>query len=131
MIKALNEFPEIFENQFGDSKVGKLLAVDYDYLWSAYLAIEQYWYSEFERLDNIKVILLSEAPLYGDKKSYFYNPEVGATAFFGYAHFRTIFGEKNLLAFSSGEAVRSKKLKLFDAMRREGILILDLFPFAL
>lgn len=105
---------------------------DIEYLQDAYLFTEKLWYSQFEKLPNKApvVVMLSEAPLFGAKKNYFYNPDTAPSAFFWLNDARAVAGDD--VAFDKQfECAKEKKQFLIDIVTRSGLLILDLFPYAL
>ena len=98
------------------------------YLKKAYLDTERLWLSQLESMVP-KVVLLSEAPLYGANKNYFYNPDTPPSAFFWFNDARAVAGED----FSQGKKfknARKKKQFLINSANDSGLLILDLFPYA-
>lgn len=105
---------------------------DLGYLSKAYDAVEGYWQDQFRqfRPQTIRLVLLSEAPLFGDRETYIYNPNVGVTSFFNYKNYAEVFGSYGPPLPSSGSA-KDRKQALLAALRQLGVLILDLFPFSL
>lgn len=63
---------------------GKANFLDKDcpYLEKAYKSIEKLWQQQYDSIKTINYIMLSEAPLFGDKQSYFYNEKAKQTPFF-------------------------------------------------
>ena len=108
----------------------RIIERDGDYLFDAYEKIERYWRDEFNAFHNVFLVLLSEAPRFGEQQTYFYNQNAGATAFFNYKDYTEAFGSYGTtLPAAGGIAVR--KRALLDALQARGVLILDIFPFAL
>ncbi len=106
--------------------------IDYDisYLENAYFKVERLWFKAFDNIHAIQLLLFAEAPMYGPKKSYFYNPAAVGTAFFTYVDAEEIVGP---LADHSKliNGIRPRKLKMLNELCKAGLLIVDLFPFAL
>jgi hypothetical protein len=93
------------------------------YLKKAFVATERMWAENLARVATVRLVMLSEAPLFGTEERYFYNT---ATSFGGFFHFQdaeAILGE----GFAKG---RPSKAFLLPALARAGFIILDLFPFA-
>ena len=89
---------------------------------------EKVWTETFKKMKDIRFVLLGEAPLFGEKESYFYNPASGATSFFTYKDAEVICGEitgRNRLS----QGLREKKLNLISGLCDAGFLILDVYPF--
>jgi len=107
------------ENQF---------KVDLHYLSKAYFFTEKLWYKQFNLLPNQvpKVVMLSEAPLFGDDRSYFYNPDTAPTAFFWSKDAIAVVGE----GFADCKKLEEKQF-LINSVTDKGFLILDLFPYSL
>lgn len=132
MIAELKAFQKSIMNCNDSRELQRLLGRDTDYIWRAFHQIETYWFEEFRRFKTIRVVLLSEAPFFGDSESYFYNPSCGATRFFGYKDYTQSFCEWGPeLRASSHAPVPEKKAELLAAMREVGVIVLDIFPFAL
>jgi hypothetical protein len=94
------------------------------YLKKAFVATERMWAENLAKVATVRLVMLSEAPLFGAEERYFYNT---ATSFGGFFHFQdaeAILGE----GFAKG---RPSKAFLLPALARAGFIILDLFPFAL
>ena len=82
-IKALDS---IYENR------GLHLNKDLDYLINAYHEIHSLWIENLKRIDEVKLVVLGEAPLWGAKKSYIYNPDTKNTQFFHRKDLEPILG---------------------------------------
>lgn len=95
-----------------------------EYLKNAFLFTEKLWIKQFEKIDKIKYVMISEAPLFGVSKNYFYNPNTNFSSFFYF---------KNIEAFNISYTKKEYNNKEFvlDILNENGFLILDLFPFAL
>ncbi|MDA9734225.1 hypothetical protein N9V16_01815 [SAR116 cluster bacterium] len=116
---------EKFYNYLGKSKY-----VDNDkvYLLHAFKGIENLWIENLKLLKKLNFVLIGEAPLYKDGKSYFYNPDSGATNFFNYKNCEDICG-KLISSSKLKNGQRLKKHEMLDKLCYKGFLILDAFPF--
>jgi hypothetical protein len=94
------------------------------YLKNAFVATEQMWAENFAKVATVRFVLLSEAPLFGANKRYFYNAATPFGAFFHFRDAEAILGH----GFAKG---RTGKEFLRAELARAGFVILDLFPFAL
>lgn len=94
------------------------------YLKSAFVATEQMWAENFDKVATVRFVLLSEAPLFGSNRRYFYNPATPFGAFFHFRDAEAILGH----GFAKG---RTGKEFLLAELARAGFMVLDLFPFAL
>lgn len=110
--------------------LGKLKFVNEDiqYLKKALKEVEYIWDDILARTPSPKFVLLAEAPLYGETKSYFYNPSAGATSFFNYKNAEDIVGPINSNS-KLQNGIRKRKVEMIDRLCTAGFIILDLFPF--
>lgn len=125
----MNEIREGLESFYSDRGLafGELNTLILDYA-----AIDKFWQKQFEQIEDVRLVLLGEAPLFGQKQSYFYNPAIGATVFFGYKHYSDIAGDRfGLWKENRNATVLEKKCWLLSKMRDAGIIVLDMFPLPL
>jgi hypothetical protein len=94
------------------------------YLKNAFVATERMWAENFAKVATVRIVLLSEAPLFGSNRRYFYNAFTPFGAFFYFRDAEAILGQD----FAKG---RTGKEFLLAELARAGFIILDLFPFAL
>jgi len=93
------------------------------YFENAIIKIDNYWLSNFNKIDKINYILLGEAPLWQDKEKYFYNPNQALSNFF---HYNDFPGEKPIF-----KKPLDKKKWLLNKFNEIGFLILDISPYPL
>lgn len=110
--------------------VRSILEKDGDYLLRAYEHVEELWHAQFRDIERVNLVLLSEAPLFGQKRSYIYNPEAGVTSFFNYKDYSKAFDGYGPPLLATGP-VKARKTGFLKGLRELGVLIVDLFPFAL
>ncbi len=94
------------------------------YLKKAFLATERMWTENFVKVATVRLVMLSEAPLFGSNRRYFYNAATPFGAFFHFRDAEAILGD----CFAKE---RTGKEFLLAELARAGFVILDLFPFAL
>lgn len=97
----------------------EFLDQDCPYLENSYKIIEKLWQQQYYSIKTINYIMLSEAPLFGDRQSYFYNERAGQTQFFYYSNLEAIINHPI-----------SSKSDLIKTFNQLGIIIFDVFPFA-
>ena len=85
-----------------------------------YIDVEKQWEEQFSLFKKIHFVLLGEAPFCSDK--YFYNESAPLTSFFRHR----ITKDMKVESFPS----KKDKSKLFECLRENGFIILDLFPYA-
>ena len=97
---------------------------DFNYLWDAFQHTEELWWENIREIGQVKYILIAEAPLYGEKRSYIYNPDFGRTPFLEFTHINFLSQKLGL------KGIVSNKKDMLQNMREMGLVVLDLFPFA-
>lgn len=91
------------------------------YLQNAFFDVEDKWQAALDKIEQPRFILLGEAPLYGKDCSYIYSGHTQPTAFLRPTDFPKFVEQK----------VNNDKAYMLDAMRDFGIIVIDLFPYAL
>lgn len=120
-----NLLKEVYQEQ----NISHHFEEDEGYLKNAFEITEKLWEEQFNKIDKLKIIMISESPLFGDIQRYIYNPNTPTSVFF---HF------KDLEAFlEDGQKIKrpktaqEKKKIMFEYFCKNGFIILDIFPFAL
>lgn len=120
-----NSLKEVYQEQ----KIIEHFEEDEIYLKNAFEITEKLWEDQFDKIDKLKIIMISESPLFGDKQRYIYNPNTPTSVFF---HF------KDLEAFlEDGQTIKrppstqEQKNMMFEYFYKKGFITLDIFPFAL
>ena len=91
------------------------------YLEKAFFDIEHKWHQALDEIKEPRFIILGEAPLYGNKGSYIYSTKSPATTFLRPSDFPNLHGQRE----------KNNKCHMLDTMRTQGIIVVDLFPYAL
>lgn len=99
----------------------RLGTIELEYLEQAYLEIEEMWRQRRDALEEIDVIILGEAPLFGSEKKYIYSPNGKPSAFLRTSDFPNA-DETDL---SGG------KKSLWKLLETNKMIVVDLFPYAL
>jgi hypothetical protein len=94
--------------------------VDEQYLKDSRRKIDFLWNCNLRRVPKVKLIILSEAPMWGDKQTYFYNPRVQHSQFMYYSDLEGIINN----------TISSKK-ELISGLNSLGAIFLDFSPFPL
>ena len=102
---------------------------DESYLKNAFEITEALWTEQFNKINKLKVIMISEAPMFGDIQRYIYNPNTPPSVFF---HFKDLeaFLDKNQ-KLPKPKTTQEKKKIMFEYFCQNGFITLDIFPFAL
>lgn len=93
---------------------------EFDYLCQAYHEIETLWNQQLQKIEQVKHVMLSEAPLWGNQKKYLYNP---ATPFSQYFY-------KSDLEYVLERKITDKQ-DFLEQLAKIGFIILDLSPYPL
>jgi len=102
---------------------------DERYLKNAFNITEALWEEQFHKIDVLKVIMISESPLFGDTQQYIYNENTPTSVFF---HFKDLeaFLEKGKTLKKPKNVVEQKNI-MFEYFSKNGFITLDIFPFSL
>lgn len=92
------------------------------YLEQSFSEMSKIWLENFEKIEKVNYIMLSEAPLWGDAKSYIYNESTPFTQF---------FYKSDLERALNDGTVFSSKHAFLEKLNEIGFLIIDISPFAL
>jgi len=100
--------------------IEKYFRTDYEYLKNSIGEINSLWNENIKKVDNVKLIILAEAPMWGKEKKYFYNPTTNHSQFFYRSDLEYIIGE-----------LIENKIELISKLNETGIVIIDFssFPF--
>jgi hypothetical protein len=105
---------------YANNKASNNFLKDELYLRRAFFEIENYWLTQYNKIKNIKYVMISEAPLWGDNDAYFYNPN--------YSGNHSYFSNNDLYQILKKNT--TTRQQLIDELNEIGFLILDVFPFA-
>jgi hypothetical protein len=113
-------FEQILEEFYEENRIISFFDNNRNYLEEAFYSIFKLWEQNFEKIEDVKYIVIAEAPLWGKEKKYIYNPNINNSQFF------TI---KNLSILT--ERSISNKLDFINSCNEMGLLFIDVSPFAL
>ena len=114
------ELDKILQKWYIEKNLFDLYIKDKEYIHSAYNEIELLWDKQYTNVHSINYVMISEAPLWGDKKNYIYNPISKNTQF---------FYRKDLEAILN-KPIPNKEI-FIEELNQLGLIILDVLPFAL
>ena len=90
------------------------------YLQTSFDKIKNIWLKNLDEIDKINYIMIAEAPLWGNKRNYIYNPATNFSQFF----FKSDL--EDVLRISIDD-----KQDFINRCNKIGLLIIDISPFAL
>lgn len=114
------ENKQIIESFYDSLGMAKEFASDNIYLESAFSEIDDLWTKNFEKIDKVNYLMLAEAPLWGQDKSYIYNPNTNNSQFFYRSDLEQILNIN----------VPDKR-EFIDTCNEIGLLVVDISPFPL
>lgn len=90
------------------------------YLEKSFNEIFKTWFDNLQQIEEVKFLMIAEAPLWGKSKKYIYNPEINNSQFF----YRSDLGD------ILNKHIPDKK-SFIKACNDIGLLVVDISPFAL
>ena len=99
----------------------KFHTAELDYLRNSFFQVESMWESALRDYSNISAILIGEAPLFGTDQKYIYNINTPQSSFL-YA---------SQLPGYNQDKHGNGKIGLLSIMKDLGVVVMDLYPFAL
>ncbi len=92
---------------------------DSEYLENAFNKITEIWFANLAQIQEVKYLMIAEAPLWGSKEGYIYNPDTSFTQF---------FFKSDLDSILDGVTV-SDKTDFIKTCNDIGLLVIDISPF--
>jgi hypothetical protein len=120
-----NTLKEIYQEQ----NILHYFEEDEIYLKNAFKVTEQLWNEQFNKIDKLKIIMISESPLFGDIQRYIYNPNTPASVFFHFKDLEAFLEDGQTI--KRPRIVQEQKRVMFEYFQKNGFITLDIFPFAL
>lgn len=111
---------EVLRNFYTQNNIINHFEKDNEYLEQAFNEITDIWFSNLDQIEKVKYLMIAEAPLWGQAKSYIYNSETKFTQFFFKSDLEYILN-----------AIIDDKTDFIKQCNEIGLLIIDLSPFAL
>ena len=102
---------------------------DERYLKNAFKITEKLWEEQFNKIDKLKIIMISESPLFGDIQRYIYNPNTPASVFFYFKDLEIFLDDGQTI--TRPQTTQEQKNIMFEYFCKNGFITLDIFPFAL
>lgn len=124
---------DVLRNIYTDNNLEHAIAADFNNLAHAFDFTETFWNDNLNQISNVRFVLFAEAPQFWPNESYFYNPLTAPTSFFYYRDIAAILDDGCRLP-TRAELLRrriSEKEFMIETLQRQGVVILDIFPYAL
>lgn len=111
---------QIIESLYSNLGLHNEFNEDIEYLERAFKEINDIWIENFKKIDEVKYLLIAEAPLWGSDHKYIYNPHTNNSQFFFRSDLETILNIKI-----------SDQREFIEICNQIGLLVVDIFPFPL
>ncbi len=102
---------------------------DESYLKNAFEVTEKLWEEQFNQIDKLKIIMISESPLFGDSQRYIYNPNTPTSVFFHFKDLEVFLEDGQTI--KKPKIIQEQKMVMFEYFQKNDFITLDIFPFAL
>ena len=120
MVFEYSENKQIIESLYNKLGLTKEFGKDSIYLENAFNEINEIWLNNFKNIDKVKYLMIAEAPLWGQKKKYIYNPKTNNSQFFYRSDLESILNVQI-----------SDKKEFINTCNSIGLLVVDISPFPL
>ena len=82
MVIDFAENAKILKLHYAEHGLTDSFEKDSRYLETAFHDINNMWFRNLDRIETVNYLMLAEAPLWGERKKYIYNPETNTSQFF-------------------------------------------------
>lgn len=120
-----NTLKEIYQEQ----NILHYFKEDEIYLKNAFEVTEQLWNEQFNKIDKLKIIMISESPLFGDTQRYIYNSNTPTSVFFHFKDLEAFLDDDQTIV--RPQTTQEQKNMMYEYFHKNGFITLDIFPFAL
>lgn len=121
----LNSLKKVYEEE----NIIQYFKQDESYLKNAFEITEKLWEEQFNKIEKLKIIMISESPLFGDIQRYIYNPNSPTSAFFHFKDLEAFLDDGQII--KKPDIVQEQKKMMYEYFVKHGFIALDIFPFAL
>jgi hypothetical protein len=124
------QISSLLKEVYQEQNIIEYFEEDESYLKNAFEVTEKLWEEQFNKIDKLKIIMISESPLFGDIQRYIYNPNTPTSVFF---HFKDLeaFLLDDRQTIKKPKTTQEQKNMMFEYFCKNGFITLDIFPFAL
>jgi len=119
----------LLKEVYQEQNIIEYFEADELYLKNAFDVTEKLWKEQFKKINKLKIIMISEAPLFGDMQKYIYNPNTATSVFFHFKDLEVFLEEGQQI--KRPKTIQEQKRIMFEYFSQNGFITLDIFPFAL
>ena len=120
---------KVLKEVYQEQNIIEYFEEDESYLKNAFEITEKLWEEQFNKIDKLKIIMISESPLFGDIQRYIYNPNTPPSVFFHFKDLEAFLDHGQTI--NKPNTVQEQKNIMFEYFCKNGFITLDIFPFAL
>ena len=110
----------ILKQYYQDKGLSEWFTNDEKYLSESFIEIDKLWLKNYNSIDTINYVMISEAPLWGIEKKYIYNPKINNSQYF----------YRSDLEYVLNKTIHNKG-DFLEELIAIGFIIIDISPFAL
>ena len=110
----------ILKQYYQDKGLSEWLTNDEKYLSESFIEIDKLWLKNYNSIDTINYVMISEAPLWGIEKKYIYNHKINNSQYF----------YRSDLEYVLNKTIHNKG-DFLEELIAIGFIIIDISPFAL
>lgn len=120
---------KVLKEVYKEQHIIEYFEEDEIYLKNAFEITEKLWEEQFHKIDKLKIIMISESPLFGDIQRYIYNPNTPTSVFFTFKDLEAFLEDGQIL--KRPKLIQEQKNIMYEYFYKNGFITLDIFPFAL
>jgi len=119
----------LLKEVYQEQNIIEYFEADELYLKNAFDVTEKLWEEQFKKINKLKIIMISEAPLFGDMQKYIYNSNTATSIFFHFKDLEAFLEDGQQI--KKPKSIQEQKRIMFEYFSQNGFITLDIFPFAL
>ncbi|MCP4971364.1 MAG: hypothetical protein GY932_12330 [Arcobacter sp.] len=120
---------KLLKEVYKEQNIIEYFEEDESYLKNAFEITEKLWEEQFNKIDKLKIIMISESPLFGDIQRYIYNPNTPTSVFFHFKDLEAFLEDDQTI--KRPKTTQEQKNMMYEYFYKNGFITLDIFPFAL
>lgn len=120
---------DLLKEVYREQKIIEYFEEDETYLKNAFEITEKLWEEQFNKIDKLKIIMISESPLFGYIQRYIYNPNTPTSVFFHFKDLEAFLDDDQTIV--RPQTTQEQKNIMYEYFCKNGFITLDIFPFAL
>ena len=115
-----DKLSSILKQYYQDKGLSEWFTNDEKYLSESFIEIDKLWLKNYNSIDKINYVMISEAPLWGIEKKYIYNHKINNSQYF----------YRSDLEYVLNKTIHNKG-DFLEELIAIGFIIIDISPFVL